>query len=121
MYRENPKLASNPKFRLADAKLAIAPHVGARIETLAHSGHDNANVIASHADARIETTAITWKTLALSKSHLNWCADWKKQEKSKIPAFLLHRIEVETILVLMELTLLTGLVNKVNSVNFLCF
>ena len=75
MYRENPKLASNPKFRLADAKLAIAPHVGARIETLAHSGHDNANVIASHADARIETTAITWKTLALSKSHLNWCAD----------------------------------------------
>ena len=78
MYRENPKLASNPKFRLADAKLAIAPHVGARIETcetlkqqqkqeiaphvgarietLAHSGHDNANVIASHADARIETS-----------------------------------------------------------------
>ena len=77
MYRENPKLASNPKFRLAGAKLAIAPHVGARIETslwpeersddiaphvgarietLAHSGHDNANVIASLADARIETS-----------------------------------------------------------------
>ena len=83
--------ASNPKFRLADAKLAIAPHVGARIETkpqgcppaghqiaphvgarietLAHSGHDNASVIASHADARIEMN-IRITILSQRSSHL---------------------------------------------------